>query len=425
VGAQRAGPGIMLSFIVAGIACLCAALCYAELASMIPVAGSAYTYVYHTLGEFIAWMIGWNLILEYLVASAAVSVGWSGYFTHLLEFVNIHLPDAITKIPSQGGLMNLPAVVIALGITALLCFGIQESARINSLFVILKIAVLIVFMVVATPHIQPGNWNPFLPFGFNGVMAGAAIIFFAYIGFDAVSTTAEEAKNPQRDLPIGIIASLVICTLFYIVVAAIMTGIVPFKLLDDPAPLAKALTLIGEGRWATLISIGAVFGLSSVLVVMMMGQPRVWFAMARDGLMPPVFAKVHPRFRTPIASTVITGVLVAIMAGVLPIDVIAELTNIGTLSAFVAAAIGVWVLRARHPEIKRDFKVPALPVVASLAVIFCGYLMASLPATTWIRFVVWIAIGAVVYFAYGMKRSALRRGVVVPDEPGPHSPTVP
>lgn len=409
IGAQKAGPGIMLSFIVAGIACLCAALCYAELAAMIPAAGSAYTYVYATMGEFIAWMIGWNLILEYLVASSAVASGWSGYFNNLIELSHIAIPHALLSNPFSGGIMNLPAFVIALLITALLTVGVQESARVTSAIVILKIIVLLIFIVVAAPAVVPAHWHPFLPFGFQGVMSGAAIIFFAYIGFDAVATTAEEAKNPQRDLPIGILASLAICTVFYIIVAAILTGMVPFAQLNVPDPLAHALVLVNKAPWAKLVSFGAVFGLTSVLVVMMMGMPRIWFAMSRDGLMPAVFSKVHPRFRTPFVSTIFSGIIVALLAGLLPIDVIAEMTNIGTLSAFIAVSIGVWVLRRRSPELPRVFKAPALPFVATVAVLVCGYMALSLANLTKILFVVWVAIGAVVYFTYSVRNSKLHR----------------
>jgi APA family basic amino acid/polyamine antiporter len=413
-GAQAAGPGIMLSFVLVGIACLCAALCYAELASMIPTAGSAYAYTYHTLGEFPAWLIGWFLVLEYTVASAAVASGWSGYFAKMLGGFGIHLPDALTHSPFDTvhpGIINLPAALIALAVTALLILGVRESARLNAGFVVLKIAVLLAFIFVALPNVNPANWEPFMPFGVQGVITGGALIFFAYIGFDAVATTAEECKDPQRDLPIGIIASLLVCTLFYIVVAAIMTGIVPFQQLNDPAPLAKALTLIDKGQWAALISFGAIFGLSSVIMVLMMGMPRIWFAMARDGLLPAAFSKVHPKFRTPWIATIINGVAVAVITGFLRLDEIAEMTNIGTLAAFIFVAIGVWVLRTRHPEMKRGFKVPFLPVVALITIIACGGMMLSLSLVTWALFALWLLVGVGVYFAYSIHHSKLDRHV--------------
>ncbi|MFN3431346.1 MAG: amino acid permease [Candidatus Sericytochromatia bacterium] len=409
-GAQLAGPGIMLSFVLVGIACLAAALCYAELASMIPTAGSAYAYTYHTLGEFPAWMIGWFLVLEYTVASAAVASGWSGYFTKLIGSVGIVLPDSLTHSPMDPvtpGIINLPAAAIALIVTGMLIFGIRENARLNAAFVILKIGVLLAFIFIALPNVNPDNWQPFMPFGIGGVIAGGALIFFAYIGFDAVATTAEEAKNPQRDLPIGIIGSLLICTIFYIVVAAVMTGIVPFQQLADPAPLAKALSLINKGQWAALISFGAIFGLSSVIMVLMMGMPRIWFAMSRDGLLPPLFAKVHPKYQTPWIATIINGVAVALITGLLRLKEIAEMTNIGTLTAFIIVAIGVVVLRYRNPELKRGFRAPFLPLVAILTVIPCGAMMAKLNPHTWMYFGVWALIGVAFYMGYGFKHSKL------------------
>ncbi|MEB3223616.1 MAG: amino acid permease [Candidatus Sericytochromatia bacterium] len=413
-GAQAAGPGIMLSFILVGVACLCAALCYAELASMIPAAGSAYAYTYATMGEFPAWMIGWFLVLEYTVASAAVASGWSGYFAKILHMVGLELPARITHSPLEvgaAGLMNLPAALIALVVTGLLVFGVRESARANAVFVALKVSVLLLFLFVALPAVKPENWDPFLPFGWQGVITGGALIFFAYIGFDAVATTAEEAKNPQRDLPIGIIGSLLICTVFYIAVAAVMTGMVPFTALNDPAPLAKALTLIGQEKWAALISFGAVFGLTSVLMVLMMGMPRIWFAMSRDGLLPPMFADIHARFGTPWRATVINGVAVAVITGLLRLDEIAEMTNIGTLSAFIVVAIGVLLLRLRHPELPRGFRAPWLPLVAGFTVVSCGWMMVSLSKTTWLLFLAWSVVGVLVYFNYSFRHSVLQRQI--------------
>ncbi|MDB5095818.1 MAG: amino acid permease-associated region [Cyanobacteria bacterium RYN_339] len=412
-GAQAAGPGIMLSFVLVGIACLCAALCYAELASMIPAAGSAYAYTYATLGEFPAWLIGWFLVLEYSVASAAVASGWSGYFNKILHMLGAALPDSLTHSPldtTTPGMMNLPAICIVLAVTVLLVLGVRESARVNALFVALKIAVLVVFIVVALPYVKPGNWDPFLPFGWPGVVKGGAMIFFAYIGFDAVATTAEECKNPQRDLPIGILGSLGVCTVFYIIVAAVMTGMVPFAQLDDPAPLAKALSLIGKDQFAALISVGAIFGLSSVIMVLMMGMPRIWFAMARDGLLPPVLGAIHPKFRTPWIATIINGVFVAAVTGLLRLNEIAEMTNIGTLSAFIVVAIGVWILRVRSPEMKRGFTAPLLPVTALITIVSCSWMMWALDALTWKYFAVWTVLGIIVYFVYGVHNSVLRPG---------------
>lgn len=414
-GAQVAGPGIMLSFVLVGIACLCAALCYAELASMIPAAGSAYAYTYTAMGEFPAWLIGWFLVLEYTVASAAVASGWSGYFNKILHSIGWGLPDQLTRSPLEAtnpGLVNLPAMAIALVVMGILVLGVRESARLNAAFVLLKVGVLVAFLLVALPHVKPENWSPFMPFGWSGVVTGGALIFFAYIGFDAVATTAEEAKNPQRDLPLGIMGSLAICTAFYIAVAAVMTGIVPFTALNHPAPLAQALSLINKAQWAALISFGAIFGLSSVLMVLMMGMPRIWFAMSRDGLLPKAFGAVHERFRTPWVATLINGVAVALITGFLRLDEIAEMTNIGTLSAFIVVAIGVWLLRHQHPDLKRGFRAPVLPLVALITIVSCGGMMVSLSGLTWKLFAAWSVIGVIVYFAYGLKHSALRAAPV-------------
>ncbi len=418
-GAQLAGPGIMLSFVLVGIACLCAALCYAELASMIPAAGSAYAYTYTTMGEFPAWLIGWFLVLEYTVASAAVASGWSGYFAKILNSFGLDLPTAITHSPwdATPGLFNLPAALISLLVTVLLVIGVRESARTNAALVALKITVLVLFVIVALPHVKPGNWEPFLPFGFGGVLAGGALIFFAYIGFDAVATTAEEAKNPQRDVPIGILGSLAICTVFYIVVAAVMTGMVPFTSLNTSAPLATALSLVGAEKWAALISFGAIFGLTSVIMVLMMGMPRIWFAMSRDGLLPAVFSRVHPTFRTPWIATIINGVSVALITGFMNIDAIAEMTNIGTLSAFCVVAAGVWMLRYQRPDQPRSFRAPALPFVAIITIVSCGSMMLSLSLQTWKYFGIWTILGFIVYFGYSIHNSHLHKGDK-PTEPG-------
>lgn len=410
-GAQVAGPGIMLSFVLVGIACVCAALCYAELASMIPAAGSAYAYTYATLGEFPAWMIGWFLVLEYSVASAAVASGWSGYLNKILHMLNVPLPDSLTHSPldvATPGIVNLPAVIIVVLVSILLVVGVRESARVNAVFVGLKLLVLCAFIVVALPYVQPTNWEPFLPFGWGGVVHGGALIFFAYIGFDAVATTAEETRNPQRDVPIGILGSLLVCTVFYIVVAAIMTGMVKFTVLDDPAPLAKALTAVGQAKFAALISVGAIFGLSSVIMVLMMGMPRIWYAMSRDGLLPQFLGSVHPKFRTPWIATIINGIFVALVTGLLRLNEISEITNIGTLSAFIFVAIGVWILRVQRPDLHRGFRTPALPLVAIVTVVSCAGMMAQLDAITWKAFGFWSIIGVLVYFGYGLRNSVLR-----------------
>ena len=420
LGAQKAGPGIMLSFVLVGIACLCAALCYAELASMIPTAGSAYAYTYTTMGELPAWLIGWFLVLEYTVASAAVASGWSAYLGKILASRGLELPTYLMHSPLDAtpGLFNLPAAGIALVVTGLLVLGVRESARMNAGLVALKITVLLIFIGVAFPHVKAVNWEPFLPFGFSGVLAGGALIFFAYIGFDAVATTAEEAKNPQRDLPIGILGSLAICTVFYIVVAAVMTGMVPFTVLNDGAPLAKALTTVGLGGWAEIISYGAIFGLTSVIMVLMMGMPRIWMAMSRDGLLPPVFASIHPKFRTPWIATIINGVAVAAITGFMNIDAIASVTNIGTLSAFIVVAAGVWMLRYQRPDLKRSFRAPALPLVALTTIISCAAMMLNLSADTWKYFGIWTVIGFAVYFGYSIHHSHLHKAPD-PVEPEP------
>lgn len=411
--AKWAGPGIIVSFILAGIACAFAAMAYAEVASMIPASGSAYTYAYSAFGEIFAWIIGWALILEYIVASAAVSIGWSGYFVKILHNVGVHLPAAYVNAPGvvPGAIVNVPAIAIALTVTAILIRGMKESANVNSLFVALKILVLLMFIALTLGHVNPNNWQPFVPYGWGGVFTGAATIFFAYIGFDAISTAAEEVKNPQRDLPIGLIASLLVCTVFYIAIAAIFTGIIPQslypQLMENAAPLAFALDYVGKGWAAALLSVGAVAGITSVLVVMMMGQPRIFFAMARDGLLPQVFTKVHPKFGTPYVTTILTGLCVATLGGLTPISMVAELANIGTLFAFVLVAVGAWVLRHTRPEWKRSFRVPAMPVIATGTVLSCGFLMAKLPGLTWRNFLVWMAIGLVVYFAYSARHSKL------------------
>ncbi len=409
--ARFAGPGIVLSLFISAGACLFTAFCYAEFAALIPVAGSAYNYAYATMGEMIAWIIGWDLILEYIVASIAVAIGWSGYFVNILKAVGISLPVWCSNAPGTvpGAVINLPAVLVVLFLTAMLIIGIKESARFTSLVVFIKLVTVIIFIAVGMFNIKPANWVPFLPFGFKGVMTAAAIIFFAYIGFDAISTVAEETINPQRNMPIGIILSLVICTVLYILVAAILTGMVSYKELDHPAPVAHALNIIGFTWGSALVSVGAVAGITSVLLVMLMGQPRVFFSMSRDGLLWPWIAKVHPRFRTPYVAQIITGGAVAGFAGFLDIGTAAELCNIGTLFAFCIVCGGVTILRWTHPDIKRSFRCPLVPLVPLLGISFCASLMLSLPKITWIRFVVWLIGGLFIYFFYGIKHSRMAK----------------
>jgi basic amino acid/polyamine antiporter, APA family len=412
--ANQAGPAIVLSYVIAGLACGFAALCYAEFAAMIPISGSAYTYAYATLGEIFAWMIGWDLILEYAVGSMTVAVGWSGYFQRILAGFGLHLPAWMSAAPaaSAGAVINLPAVLIVLAIMVLLVVGVRESARFNAAMVAVKLAAVLFFIVVGAAYVKPENWSPFMPYGFPGVMTGAAVVFFAYIGFDAVSTTAEEAKNPSRDLPIGIIASLIICTLLYLIVAAILSGIVPVVQFKDNAqflnaPVGYALSVINKDWAAGLVSAGAVAGITSVLLVMLMSQPRIFFAMSRDQLLPPGVSKVHPRFRTPYITTIITCVIVAVVAGFVPIQILGEMTSIGTLFAFVVVSLAVILLRIRRPEARRPFRVPLGHTIPVLGVIFCVYLMVSLSVMTWVRFLGWLDIGMIIYWFYGRTHSPL------------------
>jgi len=411
--ATHAGPGIILSFSIAAAACACAALCYAELAAMIPVAGSAYTYGYATLGELLAWIIGWDLVLEYMVGASLVSIGWSAYLVNLIDRIiepfGMVLPHTWTAAPwgPNPGIVNLPAVLIVGVLTLLLIRGIRESSRVNLVMVIVKMVVILAFVGLTVWYIEPANWKPFMPFGFKGVMTAAAIVFLAYVGFDAVSTTAEEAKNPQRDMPIGIMGSLVVATVLYIAVAAIMTGVVPYQKLGVADPVALVLNTL-EMPWASaMVSVGALAGITSVLLVLLLAQPRILFSMSRDGLLPPALSRVHPRFRTPYLTTIATGAIVALASALTPINVVAELCSIGTLFAFMIVSAGVIVLRRTRPELPRPFRVPLFPVVPALGVVLCGYLMASLPLATWIRFGVWLVLGLLVYAGYSYRSSKL------------------
>jgi APA family basic amino acid/polyamine antiporter len=424
--ANQAGPAITMSYLAAGLACAFAALCYAEFASMIPIAGSAYTYAYATLGELVAWMIGWDLILEYAVGSMTVAIGWSGYMQRLLQGVGITLPTAIAAAPPVG-IINLLAVLIVLVIMILLVIGIRESARANAVMVGIKLVAVLFFIAAGATYVKPENWSPFAPYGWSGIMSAGAVVFFAYIGFDAVSTTAEEAKNPKRDLPIGIIASLVVCTVLYLAVALILSGIVPvtqfrgsaealpgmpivpaeesIKFLN--APVAYALAVIGQDWASYLVSAGAVAGITSVLLVMLMSQPRIFFAMSRDGLLPRGVSKVHPKFGTPYITTIITCVIVALVAGVTQIQTVGEMTSIGTLFAFVVVCAAVLMLRFKRPDAYRPFRVPLGPVFPIAGILSCSYLMLSLPVITWVRFLVWLNIGLIIYWFYGRSHSPL------------------
>jgi basic amino acid/polyamine antiporter, APA family len=411
--ANHAGPGIILSFVIAASACACAALCYAELAAMIPVAGSAYTYGYATLGEIVAWIIGWDLILEYMVGASLVAIGWSAYLVnlinHLLRPFGTQLPHAWCAAPwgQDSGILNLPAALIVAVLSWLLVRGIKESARVNLTMVLIKLFVIVVFIVLTVWYINPANWQPFAPFGFKGIMTAAAIVFLAFVGFDAVSTTAEEAVNPQRDMPVGIMGSLIVATVLYVAVAAIMTGVVPYKQLNVADPIALVLNMLHKPWASVLVSIGALAGITSVLLVLLLGQPRILFAMSRDGLLPPAMSRVHRRFRTPYLTTIITGTIVAVSAALTPINVVAELCSIGTLFAFMIVSAGVIVLRYTRTDLQRPFRVPLFPVVPALGIVLCGYLMLSLPGVTWLRFLVWLVIGLVIYGTYSFKHSTV------------------
>ncbi len=438
---DKTGPALMLSFVVAGLACIFAALCYAEFASMVPVAGSAYTYAYATMGELFAWIMGWDLVLEYAVGSATVAHGWSHYFQDFIGIFGIKLPFELTNAPFNyfpevgelgrtGTWFDLPAIIIALVVTVILVKGIRESATFNATMVIVKLAIVFFVIGVGAFYVNKENWAPFAPFGLTGIsffgktlfgqeglggeplgmLAGAAVIFFAYIGFDSVSTHAEEARNPKRDVPIGIITSLVLCTILYILVAAILTGMVPYNKINIDAPVSDAFRQVGLPWAQFLISLGALTGITSVLLVMMLSQPRVLLAMARDGLIPTsFFGAVHERFRTPWKSTILTGCFVSVLAAFLPLRILAELVNIGTLLAFVIVCAAVLIMRKKHPEAERPFRVPFAPLTPILGILLCTLLMFSLPEENWYRLILWLLIGFVIYFAYGRHHSVMAK----------------
>ncbi len=438
--ALYAGPAVPLSMVLVGIACAFAGLCYAEMASAVPVAGSAYTYSYATMGELVAWIIGWDLVLEYAAGAATVGVGWSGHLVDLFKNFGIVLPERLTNAPTAwctaenvanavagcahtglnltGAILNLPAVFIVALMSTILVIGIQESARVNNLIVILKVTIVLLIVGVGLAHITPANWHPFIPpntghwgtYGWSGVLRGAGLVFFAYIGFDAVSTAAQEAKNPQRDLPIGILGSLAICTVLYVVVSGVLVGMVPYQELNVNAPVAYALEKVGVGHGIRiLVDVGAVLGLASVILVMLLGQSRVFYSMSRDGLMGRWGSKVHPKFRTPYLSTIFTGIAVGLATGILPLQLLGQLVNIGTLLAFVLVCLGVIILRRTRPDLERPFRTPLVPLVPILGVISCVGLMATLPGDTWLRLIVWLIIGFVIYFGYSRKHSVLQR----------------
>ncbi|HET8548767.1 MAG TPA: amino acid permease, partial [Bryobacteraceae bacterium] len=411
VGRPGAGPAISLSFMLLAIGCSLAALCYAELASMIPIAGSAYTYAYATMGELVAWIIGWDLILEYAVSNMAVAVGFSAYFNDILEGVfGLRLPPAwsqpmIATGQFTGAFFNLPAFLILMLLTCILVRGVRESSETNIVMVLVKIAAILIFVVGAARAVRTANWHPFMPHGFPGVITGAAIVFFAYIGFDSVSTAAEECRRPQRDVPFGILMTLFVCTLLYVSVSLVLTGIANWQTLDNAAPVANALKALGYDNIRRWVSVGAVVGMVSSLLVYQYGQARVWFAMSRDGLLPPMFSRVHRTHRTPHISTWIAGLAVGIPAGVWDLGTFADLSNIGTLFAFSLVAAGVLILRRRQPHRPRGFRVPFVPVIPILSIAFCVLLMLGLPLETWIRFIVWLIVGLVIYYGFGRRHS--------------------
>lgn len=409
VAAQHAGPGIVFSFVVAAIVCALAAMCYSEFSSTVPVTGSAYSYSYIIFGEIIAWFVGWALLLEYGLATAAVATGWSGYFVSLLEGFNIHLPLALTGAysPENGTYINLPAILIIFALGSLLILGIKESTRFNAIMVGVKISVVLLFIIVGAFYVKPENWTPFLPFGMNGVFTGAALVFFAYLGFDAVSSAAEEVKNPQRNMPIGIIGSLLICTILYVGVSLVLTGIVPYTSLNVADPVAYAMQVIDQGWIAGVISLGAVVGMMTVILVMIYGGTRLLFAFARDGLLPKVLTEIDPKRQTPVKNTIIFIVVISIFAGFIPLDTLAELVNMGTLIAFIFVSAGIIYLRKNKDLPEGGFKVPFYPVLPIVSFILCIFLITQLSLQTWIACGVWFVIGLIIYFTYGEKHSTL------------------
>jgi APA family basic amino acid/polyamine antiporter len=433
--AEHAGPAIVISFIIAGIGCMFAGLCYSEFAAMVPVAGSAYAYSYATLGEFVAWFVGWNLILEYMVACSTVAVGWSRYFIKLLDHYGINfIPPAFSSAPfdaadvgfqvhATGAVANLPAIAIIAAATALCYKGIKESATVNTIIVAIKVSIVMAVIAFGASFVDTHNWVPYIPkntgtfgvYGWSGIVQASAIIFFAYIGFDGVSTCAQEAKDPQRGMPIGMLGSLAICTVLYILMSSVMTGLVPFMKLDDAAPVAVALESHPQLAWlSSWVIWGALFGLTSVIITMIIPQARIWLTMSTDGLLPKFFGAVHPKFRTPHIATVITGLCAATLAGLLPIGILGELVSIGTLIAFIVVCLGVLVLRYTRPELPRPFRVKWVWFTALMGVLFCSVMAASLPNATWLRLVIWSVFGILFYFFYGYKNSRLRRAGVPP-----------
>lgn len=412
--AKYAGPAISLSYLLSALVCMFAALTYAELAAMVPVSGSAYTYSYAALGEFVAWLVGWGLILEYGVGAATVASGWSGYMVGILKTGGVNLPDYLTKVPADGGIVNLPAVGIALFIGLLLVRGTKESVIFNRILVGVKLCAIFIFLLVATPMIRPENWSDFMPFGFHGVVLGAATIFFAYVGFDAVATAAEECKNAKRDLPIGIIVSLGVSALLYIAVALAITGIAHYSELNNAEPLAYALRINGSNIGSALVAVGALAGITTVLLVLMYGQSRIAFSMARDKLIPGAFEKIHPKFNTPYISSIIVACAVATVSGFTPIQTLAHMTSLGTLFAFMVVTIGVVVLRKTAPDLKRPFRCPAISFVAPIAVLSCGYLMFNLLTETGKPFLIWAILGLIVYFSYSYHKSPLNSKSLIP-----------
>lgn len=409
VAATQSGPAIVFSYILAGLACAFSALSYAELAASVGGCGSAYGYAYAGFGELIAWIVGWDLLLEYSIAVSAVSVGWSSYFNDLLMALNIHLPAVLRYGPLAGGIVNVLAMLIILLLTALLIVGVKSSSRFNNMMVLVKLLVILLFISIATMEVNPANWFPFTPFGWTGVMQGASLIFFAYVGFDAVSTAAEEALHPQRDLPIGIIGSLLICTALYIIVSALLTGIVPYSTLDVASPISHSLLMLGYKTAAGLLGVGAVAGLTTVMLVLFYGLSRVFLAMSRDGLLPAYFAVVHTTTKTPVRIILLSGSVMAFIAAFVPISDLAELVNIGTLFAFMIVCAGVIILRYTKPDLPRPFKTPLMPYTPVLGILSCAYLIFNLPWLTIVRFIVWMSVGIIIYFTFSRMNSNLHK----------------